>query len=407
VTLALVAACAGDGGDGGREAARVGLLTPYTGSLQSWGGARRRAFELAVAEIEESGGLGGRALQIAEGDTQSTVAGATSAARALIDSGVQMLAGPSPGVAAGAVLGLAAPAGVVQFTPTTAGEFYDDPGDLMFGLVKSLRALSGAVALHYHEQGLRTAVFLSVDFFFAQELVSAWQEAGITTRFAAYPALEDSQALNHDFAPYIEDALASRPDIIFLNSLGAEKAALLVATYQYIAAQSDYAPLITMEPSLVRDFVGGVDDRYLLPLRGVHSVVRSDTATFTAFRERYEARFAEPLTDTGAALWYDTAYLLALAAVAAGREDGRAVAGALRGVSRDGTAVTAERFADARAALQRGEDVDYLGASGGCDLDEQGAGSDLVLQAWRVVAGPDGTPQVEFHGPYTDRSDPP
>ena len=62
-----------------------------------------------------------------------------------------------------------------------------------------------------------------------------------------------------------------------------------------------------------------------------------------------------------------------LAAVAAGSTDGQDMADALQDVSGPGgTQYTWEELPEAIEALQNGDDIDYVGASGDLNLDDNG-----------------------------------
>ena len=85
---------------------------------------------------------------------------------------------------------------------------------------------------------------------------------------------------------------------------------------------------------------------------------------------------------------FDAVILLALASLAAGSTDGADIAGALQDVSGPpGTKYTFEQLSDAIAALKNGEDIDYEGASGPIDLDENGDPSAANYGTWSYKGG--------------------
>jgi neutral amino acid transport system substrate-binding protein len=105
------------------------------------------------------------------------------------------------------------------------------------------------------------------------------------------------------------------------------------------------------------------------------------------------AQGAQP--DAYAANMYDAAMLVILAIAQAGTTtDGEKIRNALYDVSKGGTAYGPAQIADALEAIKRGEDIDYKGASGNVDLDDNGNTiSDYIV--WEVVQGSYTNPPVD------------
>ncbi len=100
----------------------VGLVVPLSGKLAPAGRAVRNGALMAVEEINQSGGITGRRLQAVIADTSGSRAGASAAAKTLIeDSGVVMLVGGC-GSSAALAVGLEAEENQVPFLVTTAAD---------------------------------------------------------------------------------------------------------------------------------------------------------------------------------------------------------------------------------------------------------------------------------------------
>ena len=85
----------------------------------------------------------------------------------------------------------------------------------------------------------------------------------------------------------------------------------------------------------------------------------------------YKANYGEDLTEYAyAAESYDAVMLIALAAQQAGNDSGEAIAANMQSVSTGGTKVST--WADALAAVEAGDDVDFEGFSGPIEFDENG-----------------------------------
>lgn len=100
----------------------VGLVVPLTGKLAPAGRAVKNGALMAVEEINQTGGIAGKRLKAVVADTSGTRAGASSAAKTLIeDSGVVALVGGCASSAALAV-GFEAEEKQVPFLVTTAAD---------------------------------------------------------------------------------------------------------------------------------------------------------------------------------------------------------------------------------------------------------------------------------------------
>lgn len=83
---------------------------------------------------------------------------------------------------------------------------------------------------------------------------------------------------------------------------------------------------------------------------------------------------------------YDATIAVALAAQAADSTEGIAIRDQLRGISDgEGTAFTADRLAEALAALEQGEDIDYTGAVSSMDWDANGDITRFTIGVWRFA----------------------
>ena len=70
---------------------------------------------------------------------------------------------------------------------------------------------------------------------------------------------------------------------------------------------------------------------------------------------------------------YDATMILALAIAKAGSKEGAAIRDAIREVANSpGVDVRPGEWKKAIAAIENGEDIDYVRSSGACEFDEQG-----------------------------------
>jgi branched-chain amino acid transport system substrate-binding protein len=112
--------------------------------------------------------------------------------------------------------------------------------------------------------------------------------------------------------------------------------------------------------------LGGSSESFLERLRGVAPAAESASQGFNM-------AFAQQFPDTPteyAAYAYDCTMLLALAATAAASDDPAVIARSMTSVSRSGSPCSS--FAECKQLLSEGRNIDYFGASGNVELDDQG-----------------------------------
>src|SRR5688572_29153109 len=85
--------CGGDDGPSGPI--KVGLLAPKTGALMQVGESFERVAIVAVASINDKGGVDGRDLELLVSDTETTATTAGAKLQAMIDEGVVAVVGPA------------------------------------------------------------------------------------------------------------------------------------------------------------------------------------------------------------------------------------------------------------------------------------------------------------------------
>src|SRR5215510_11947927 len=91
----LATGCGGDDKQETKTPVDFGLLTALSGDLAGLGAEYTDATKLALAEINQSGGVLGRKVRIALQDDGTEVATSEVAYSALLDAGVPVILGPS------------------------------------------------------------------------------------------------------------------------------------------------------------------------------------------------------------------------------------------------------------------------------------------------------------------------
>src|SRR5919108_385160 len=119
--------------------------------------------------------------------------------------------------------------------------------------------------------------------------------------------------------------------------------------------------------------IGARNDSYGTGLTGTFSDAWENLGASTAFDDLYTSSPpADVERQTFDAQTFDAEILCYLAAVSAGSTDGQDMADALVDITKGGQKFTWQQLPDLINALQNGDDVDYVGASGEIDMNQDG-----------------------------------
>jgi branched-chain amino acid transport system substrate-binding protein len=140
----------------------------------------------------------------------------------------------------------------------------------------------------------------------------------------------------------------------------------------------------TEDPSFV-SAVGG--SNFTFQHEGTGSSTPS-TPAFSAYASAFQAKYGKPADPgTFSPNVYDAAYLVAGAMQLGGKADAATIKNNIRAVANPpGMTVGPGQWAQMRAALAAGTDVNYEGASGSVDLDSNGE-TTAPYDIWKVSGG--------------------
>ena len=390
---AIAAGCGEDDSGSGADVGelKVGVLVPLTGDLADLGGPGAKAAELAAAQVNAAaeGADSGLSLRLVTEDTRTDPEAAQEAAAKVIESkGVSAIAGPwgAPELIPTAE-NVTIPGGVPLVTPSVTDPDLTDLDDdgLVFRTAPS-DAIQGRVIATLMSQALGDSATVNTanrdDAYgraLAHSFTEAWEAAGGTV------------ATNVSFDPE-----AAR-----LNSEARQIAQGDPDGWMIIDDAGTWA---RMGPALVR--TGNWDPARTFTGDGLRSPdLPSDAgrASTEGMRGSVPTSLEAPAGEQFDALWrsqvkqprqtydvqsFDAVILIALAAAAGGSSDPAAIAANLGPVSGPpGTKYTFEHLQEALDAAANGDDIDYEGASGPIDLDENGDPTAANYHTWAYANG--------------------
>ena len=357
---------------------RLGALLPLTGALGLYGTSMANAVGLLEEQVNASGGIRGTNLTVYVEDSQTDPNAARAAATDLIQNkGVQAIVGDAYAGGTLAAFPVAQAAGVVMMSPsaTSATLSTVDSGDLLWRTTASDRLQGKAAAsLAWTNLSYQRIGVLARNDSYGRNIASSFDE-----NFTALGGTVPIVIL------YLDSATDHTAELTSLFSTNPQ--AVFLAAYPYdgqIILQNWWANHAAWPTHWI--FTDGMDDQTTmdsLRSNGVETgnftglaLSRSPTPTgvdaYERYRSAYAARFGQEPTLLSENA-YDAAFILALAMEAADSTDPTQFRSALRYVANPpGHTILPGQWAEALAALDAGENIDYWGAANRADFDRYG-----------------------------------
>lgn len=351
------------------EALQLAYLLPETGQLAFLGPPIISGFELAVQQVNDAGGTNGAEVASGggdEGDGDGTVANQT--ADRLLADGVDGIVGAASSGISLTIIDKVTGAGTAMCSPSnTSPTFtnYDDGG--LYFRAAPTDALQGPVLANQivAAGGTNVAILARADDYgqgLLDAMVPALENAGATV---ATQTTFDPMAQSFDAE--VQQVVDSGADAVAVIAFD-EGARILRTMIERDIGPSDVVVFGAdgLNSSDLSELVAP-DDPSVLAGMGVTAPASSSSEEFQTTLEE----FNPDLEDFGfAGEAYDCAIALSLAAQAGGANTADAIADNMVGVTGEGTACTS--FAECKALLEEGEDIDYNGASGPMDFTDAG-----------------------------------
>lgn len=362
---------------------KIGAILPYTGNLAVVGQSMIEVLPLITDQINACGGVNGESLSLVVEDDQSQPNKTAATLTQLIENNqinaavIGFVSATTP-----AVVDVAVQNQVPIVSPaTTSTSFTERAKQGAFKgywarTVPSDLYQAKALARLAIERRYKTASTLVANtddgISFEKAFTTTFEDLGGTVLNQDVPSRYDPKATPPDF--YALDAFTpngGKPDAL-VTSLDAQNgAALLRAAYEMGLTEGTQIMLNgSVQPQTLLQLVGkGYDGKYLLA--GAMGIVPgAGGAGKDALNMLWKSQETNKMGMFVAHTW-DAIALLALAAQSAGSNDGTAIQKQLRAVSTPpGIEVT--DVCNGLRLLKEGQEINYQGASGKLDLDENG-----------------------------------
>ncbi len=357
---------------------KVGFLGGFTGPIESLAPPIYEGAKLAIAHVNTQGGiLDGDIITMPNADTGCIDASAASngADRLVNTEGVIAIVGAlCSGATIAASNNVGVPAGVVMVSPASTSPSLTglDDNDLVFRTAPSDAYQAQMLAKLISSKGIDeiAITYVNNDYGkpFAEELEKAF--SGTVTASEAH---EDGKA---DYRSELGSlASTGTQTLVVLAYADGSGQTILRQAYE----SGDFSQFVGgdgMVGQKLIDAVGAdVLDGMISTKPGTPKIPGQDV-----FAQAMKSLSMDP-NAVFAAQSYDAAFLIALAIEENGTADSKGLSAALRKVSSaPGTVILPGEWAKAKKLIDAGEDINYEGASGGQDFDENGDVPGLIVE---------------------------
>ncbi|BAS26064.1 ABC transporter substrate-binding protein [Limnochorda pilosa] len=371
------------------QEALLGTLLSLTGDLAAYGEPLKNASDLAADQINAQGGVrNGAFLRLVHRDDQTSPQPGVEAAQRLVsvDRVPAFVGALSSGVTIPVATSVAVPNRVVQISPaSTSPEITNlDDDDYLFRTVPS-DALQGKVLAQVaQEQGYKAVSVVYINNAYGEGLARNFQaafEAG-GGRVLVSVAMEGGQA---SYRGELQRAARGNPEALVLIAYPENGATVL----RQAVEEGFFRAFLFSDGLQSEDLVAAVGAQALEGTHGTSPLPPTESPAYQLFRDAYAKKYGTPPPQPYMPEAYDGTFVLALAMEKAGPgATGQQIRDALREVANaPGEVIHPGEWAKAKELIARGVDVDYQGASGPVEFDENGDVVNATYGVWKFEGG--------------------
>lgn len=380
---------------GSGKGLKIGALLPSTGDLASIGQQMVGAVPLLVDTVNACGGVNGEKVTLVPVDDQTDPrAGAAGMTQLATVDKVGGVVGSFASSVSTAAVSIAVPNKVMLISPGSTSPVFTEKAAK--GDYKSYWARTAppdtyqalALAQLANKKGFKkiSTVVINNDYGvgFEKAFVQAFEKLGGTVTNKNNPTRYDPKATTFDTEA--QAAFAGKPQAVLVVAYEETASLLLKTAYQQGLAQGVQVMLTdgTKSDTFPQRVGKAADGKYIVS-GAIGTVPGSNGKGLDAFTKLWQSKKGSPPAPYTAHAW-DAAALLTLAAQSAKDNTGVGIASKIREVA-DGPGTEVADVCEGLKLLKEGQKINYQGASGNVDIDQNG---DVigVYDVWTV--GDDG-----------------
>ena len=383
-----------------KNSVRIGLLLPVSLERTRQEGMYFSA-TLAAEEINNAGGVLGRDLEIVFRDDGGSAEKGVIQARQFYDEGIKIIAGPArSSVTLAVAQEVTIPNNMLLISPSATNSRITtlDDNDLVWRTAVSdiFQARVGA-EYTYRTLGKKTAGIIHSSNIWATGLAESFrinfeQLAGTGSVVSSVSYPEGQDWTTYDFSAQLDILYAEKPEVVYVVSFISDAVKITHDTYIGSYINDNYRPqYFSVDGTFDPNFAFNAQPDISNGMMGTQPTGYITNPAHERFTSNILKRFGY-IPESYSEHIYDAVYLVAYAIVKSGSTDPVAVAAELRNVSggdpnAKGTLISVNEFAKAKALIESGAAIDYDGASGRIEFDENGDPGSGTYIIWKIVDG--------------------
>ena len=365
---------------------KIGLVLNFTNSPEA-SQARQRAFDLAIKQLNQAGGILGQPVEGFAVDATSDPDVALERVRQLVDIvGVHAIVGPNASSASLLVARqISGPQQIPTISPSATSPLLShvEDDDFFFRTALSDSAQGPVLAQVTRDRGFDNVGLIYQNDAWGQGLAETFQDAWSGQVRAVSIELDQDS-----FLPQLQESAANGPQALVVIA----SESLVLPLVKEAVSSGLYENFTFGDAAKRFSLIEGVGAEHLAGMYGTAGepapASEVTQAWDSAFINEYGSLPHVPyMKET-----YDAVVAIALAAQAAGTVEGTPIRDHLRAVgSPPGTVVqaTPDDIANALELLSNGEEINYEGAAVSADWDANGDLSRGYIGVWRFTADAD------------------
>ncbi|WP_084126400.1 ABC transporter substrate-binding protein [Demequina sp. NBRC 110054] len=341
------------------DALKIGTLLPITGSLAFLGPPEIAGVDLAIQEINEAGGVNGQDVEVIHADSSDTANPqiASQSVSDLIAENVGGIIGAASSSVSLNVVDDIAAASVVQISPANTSTALSGYSDFYFRVAPPDTVQGNALANVIMDDGIESLGILVFEDDYGTSLRDVVVDTLGDTVDVTYGETETFDPTATNFSAEAQAVMATDPEAILIIAF--EQTVQVIKALQ-TAGWDDFSMTYYTDGNTA-DYSEDLDAGLLEGAKGTIPGA-NPTEEFQALLNSV----ADEELDSFAygAESYDSAMLLALAAVAGGGVDGATIQANMAAVSGSTGGTECSGFAECAELLEAGESIAYTAVSG-------------------------------------------
>ncbi len=375
----------------GQPPLRIGVLVPSTGALSIFGPDYINAANLAAHEINAVGGVNGGQVVIVTGDTGTRPEQGVAEAERLvsIEGVVAIMGAASSAVSLAVAESVTIPNGILQISPASTSPALTDLADDDFVFRTPLSDAAQGVVLAEvvsGDLGLTSVCDLHVNNAYGQGLAETFADsfADLGGTVKASVPHDDAEAIS--YLAELTECTAGDPEALIAMSYPTGQATVYLREALEGGLFDSFVFVDGTKSSSMFENLGWRNFDGMLGTAPAALETAFGDAFDNAYVAEYGALYQTPFVREA----YDAVVAIALGAAVAGTNtDPATIRDNLRGpANAPGTVYGPgeDGIAAALAAIAADEEIDYQGASGPVDFDENGDSPFGAVEVWQVDA---------------------